>query len=60
MKYAVLVRFNGRISKGVVNETIEADSPGEAIDLVTSKAVRSRAGGGSIFVTGLHVEELIS
>ena len=59
MKYAVILRFNGRVSgKSVLSDTFEADSVGDALGLATAAAVRSKRGGGAIYVTGLHVEEV--
>lgn len=58
MKYATILKFNGRVGGRTVQaETVEAESIGDALELVIAMAVRSRAGGGSIFVTGVTIEE---
>jgi nitrogen regulatory protein PII len=59
MKYVTILHFNGaRAGRTVQAETFEAESVGEALDKAISKAARSNAGGGSIFVTGITVQEV--
>jgi hypothetical protein len=59
MKYAVIIRYNGRIGgRAVLADTFNAESVVEALELASAAAVRSKAGGGDIFVTGICVDEL--
>ncbi len=59
MKYATIIRFNGNLrGRSVIVATYEAASVGDALEQAINAAVRSVRAGGSIFVTGVSVDEI--